>query len=69
LREADIVFTSREGRNIFYHLRHTEVIEILFQSAKVAGITGDELDLIKVNPVPGCGCPHCNPDRAETIVC
>jgi ArsR family transcriptional regulator len=69
LREADIVCTSREGRNIFYHLQHPEVIDILLQSAKVAGISGEDMQSVRVKPVPGCGCPHCNPDRAEEIVC
>jgi len=69
LREADIVYTSREGRNIFYHLQHPEVIDILLQSAKVAGISGEDMEAVRGKPVPGCGCPHCNPDRAEEIVC
>lgn len=69
LREAGIVSTNREGRNIFYHLIQPDVVDILLQTAELTGISRASIEAGKVKNVTGCECPHCNPDREEDIIC
>jgi ArsR family transcriptional regulator len=69
LRKAGLVTTHRDGRNIFYHLTHTEVIDVLQQAARLAGISPEELSSLTVRPVPTCPCPQCNPDIDPELSC
>jgi len=69
LREAGIVCTNREGRNIFYHLVQPEVVDILFQTAQLTGMSHESIAAGKAKPVTECECPHCNPEQADDIVC
>jgi DNA-binding transcriptional ArsR family regulator len=61
LRKAGLVSPQRNGRNIFYHLTHPEVIAILQQSAQLSGVNPDVLRGLTRRPVPNCPCPQCNP--------
>jgi ArsR family transcriptional regulator len=75
LRKAGLVFSRREGRNIFYRLVHPGVVEILQQAGQLSGIEPGALQALGLRPIPGCLCPQCNPaldpdqacrpDRAE----
>lgn len=69
LREAGIVSTCREGRNIFYHLIKPEVVDILLKTAELTDVPYAVIEAGRVKKVTGCECPHCNPERAEDIVC
>jgi len=69
LREAGIVCTNREGRNVFYHLVQPEVVDILSQTALLTGMSDETFAAAKTKRVTGCECPHCNPERADDIVC
>jgi DNA-binding transcriptional ArsR family regulator len=61
LRKAGLVTPQRDGRNIFYHLTHPEVVSILYQAAQLSGISHDILGELTLRPVLHCPCPQCNP--------
>jgi DNA-binding transcriptional ArsR family regulator len=69
LRKAGLVSTHRDGRNIFYHLLHPEVIDILRQAAKLTGINHETFEALMVRPIQGCPCPQCNPDFCPDSKC
>ncbi len=69
LRKAGLVIPRRDGRNIFYHLAHPEVIEILERAVPLAGCDPEELQPLLQRPVPGCTCPLCCPDADPKLAC
>lgn len=57
LREAGLLESRRIGKFIFYHLVKPEILELLQNAAKIAGV-----DLVKLEPArheEQCACPHC----------
>jgi DNA-binding transcriptional ArsR family regulator len=69
LRDAGLVTTHREGRNIFYRLATPELCDSIYQVAALAGIATGELARLSIKPVPGCPCPHCNPGMDPELTC
>ena len=65
LREAGLVETQREGRNIYYRLAQPDLLDLVRAAARFSS-----LDLVDagISPVATCPCPHCNPDKTA-IVC
>jgi DNA-binding transcriptional ArsR family regulator len=60
LRDARLVMSRRDGRNIFYHLANPGLIETVYKIASFSGIPGEDLDRYSHRPVSNCPCPHCN---------
>jgi DNA-binding transcriptional ArsR family regulator len=69
LRKAGIVTPNRAGRNIFYQLARPEVVDILHQTARLAGVAPDMLHALALRPITGCPCPQCNPDMDPKLTC
>jgi DNA-binding transcriptional ArsR family regulator len=69
LRDADLVTTQRDGRNIFYRLAKPELFAAICQFASVTGVSSDVLTQFSCLPVPNCPCPRCNPDLDPTLTC
>jgi DNA-binding transcriptional ArsR family regulator len=69
LRKAGLVTSQRDGRNIFYHLTHPEVVAVLQQAAQLTGSSFDILRKWTLRPVPGCPCPQCNPGLDPIVAC
>lgn len=69
LRDAGLVSTQRDGRNIYYRLTHPQVLDLLDQSAAILGLPQADLEKLKAQPLTPCPCPHCNPDKNEAPVC
>jgi ArsR family transcriptional regulator len=69
LRDAGLVTTNRDGRNIFYRLAMPELLEVVKQAARIIGILPGELESSIVKPVFPCPCPHCNPEKADGLDC
>jgi len=69
LRDAGLVITNRDGRNIFYRLAMPELLKVVHQAAKIIGILPGELERSTAQPVFPCSCPHCNPDKSEGLDC
>ena len=59
LRDAGLVTTTRERRNIYYRLCQPELLELVRQAARLAGLAHVEPQEAK-SP---CPCPHCNPQE------
>ena len=67
LREAGIVTSRRDGRNIYYQIKDPSILDLLQQAGKVSGISESELPISR--PVIShreCPCPKC---AAETAGC
>ena len=69
LRDAGLVTTSRNGRNIFYRLTRPELLEVIWQLAPLAGLSAAALNEAATTPVTLCPCPYCNPEQDESISC
>ena len=69
LRKAGLVTTHRDGRNIFYHLTHPKVVDVLQQAAQLIGNDPEALRALTVRPVPDCPCPQCNPGIDPNLSC
>jgi DNA-binding transcriptional ArsR family regulator len=76
LRSEGLVVSRREGRNIYYRLNNTDILDLIY---KAGGING-ALDVETAQgwlsePLPNCTCPHCtsrephlHPRKALTLV-
>jgi DNA-binding transcriptional ArsR family regulator len=60
LREAGMVTTRRDGRNIYYRLANPKLLSIIQQAAYQIGITPETFKAIHSKPINQCLCPHCN---------
>jgi DNA-binding transcriptional ArsR family regulator len=69
LRDAGLVVTYRDGRNIFYRLANPDLYGAICQVASVAGMSSDDLERFSRKPVPGCPCPRCNPEMDPNLTC
>ena len=69
LREAGMVTANREGRNIFYRLARPELLDLVREAAKIAGIPQSDLDGPAAQPAVPCPCPHCNPEAPADFDC
>ena len=61
LREAGIVTSRRDGRNIYYQIKDPSILDLLQQAGKLSGISGSELPIS--DPVFShgeCPCPKCS---------
>lgn len=69
LRDAGLVTTCREGRNIFYRLVNPEIIDLIYQFALVSGFSSEKLVQLSKKPVLNCPCPYCNPEMDPDLSC
>jgi ArsR family transcriptional regulator len=56
LRDAGLVTTTRDGRNIYYRLAQPELLELVHQAARLTGPAVEGPG----EPKSPCPCPHCN---------
>jgi DNA-binding transcriptional ArsR family regulator len=54
LRKAGLLVTSRQGRNIHYHLSDPRLLDLIRQAAELQGVA-----LPKLAPSLYCSCPNC----------
>jgi ArsR family transcriptional regulator len=69
LRNANLVNSRREGRNIFYHLANPDLLVSLRQLGSAAGVNLDLFTSIPSSPVSGCPCSMCNPEMDPSLTC
>lgn len=69
LREAGLVTSHRDGRNIFYRLANPQLLDAIYQVAAIAGLSSRELANLSKKPVAGCPCPGCNPGQDPELSC
>jgi DNA-binding transcriptional ArsR family regulator len=61
LREAGIVTSRREGRNIYYRLKDPTVLDLIQQAGRISGYEADELPVAgPMNILDECPCPQCD---------
>jgi ArsR family transcriptional regulator len=61
LRDAGLVTTNREGKNIFYRLARPDILAIIQQTNLITGTDFHELKDLSHKKYENCPCPHCNP--------
>lgn len=71
LREARLVDSRRDGRNIYYRLRDPALLDVIQQAG--AWFAGETFDLESyahqtATTLPGCVCPRCSEDAKYTPV-
>lgn len=60
LREAGIVTSRRDGRNIYYQIKDPTILDLLQQAGKLSGISESELPISgSVISYGECPCPKC----------
>lgn len=60
LREAGIVTSRRDGRNIYYRLQDPAVLELIQQAGSLSGIEDSEIPIAgPENLLDECPCPRC----------
>jgi ArsR family transcriptional regulator len=65
LREAGIVTSRRDGRNIFYRLENSDLLDLIRQAGQLAGLPETELPFLSYPTVLGnCPCPHCTGEES-----
>ena len=61
LREAGIVNSRRDGRNIYYQIKDPSILDLLQQAGKLSGISESELPISgPVISYGECPCPKCS---------
>jgi ArsR family transcriptional regulator len=61
LREAGIVTSRREGRNIYYRLKDKSVLDLVQHAGKLSGITDRKLPIAGPESLlDQCPCPQCS---------
>jgi ArsR family transcriptional regulator len=65
LRDAGLVTTNREGKNIFYRLARPDILAIIQQTNLITGTDFHELKDLSHKKYENCPCPHCNPGNGN----
>lgn len=68
LRDAGLVNTAREGRNIYYSLARPDLTDLFKQAAGLSGLSPAALQP-PTEPLSPCPCPHCNPGSDPDLSC
>ena len=63
LRDAGLVTTNRDGKNIFYRLARPDILTIIEQTSLLTGANFDDLKNLSLKKFENCPCPHCSPDK------
>jgi len=67
LRSEGLVTARRDGRNIYYRLKNTSVLDLIRKAASIAGISDTEAAQSRLaEPLPNCTCPHCSARAMHT---
>lgn len=67
LRQAGLVTSRRDGRNIFYRLADPTVLDLLADAAALAELPAEALPVAPADdrPAPACECPSCAAVRQD----
>lgn len=61
LRREGLVSFRRDGRNIYYRLINSSLLDVIFEAADVLGIsTNTIIQNLLIEPLPNCTCPNCS---------
>ncbi len=73
LRDAGLVITNRDGRNIFYTLANLDILPVIERAAAAMNAGDEAIHLPGPGPLPDCPCPHCiaarQPGFTGEVVC
>ncbi len=65
LRQAGLVSTRRDGRNIYYRLEDLSLLSFIRQAGEQAGLNEAQMAQASLPSLPAdCPCPHCAEEQA-----
>lgn len=65
LRDAGLVTTNREGRNIYYRLARPDILSIITQAGTITQTNFSDIENASKKTIKDCPCPHCHPEGRE----
>jgi DNA-binding transcriptional ArsR family regulator len=66
LREAGIVESRREGRNIYYHVSNPQVLDLIQSASKISNQQAEPIPITGPRNLQGeCPCPKCETQSTE----
>jgi ArsR family transcriptional regulator len=65
LRDAGLVTTNREGRNVYYRLARPDILSIIIQAGTITQTDFSDIENASKKAIRDCPCPHCHPDGSE----
>jgi len=66
LREAGIVESRREGRNIYYQVSNPQVLDLIQAASKISNQQAEPIPITGPRNLQGeCPCPKCEPQSTE----
>jgi ArsR family transcriptional regulator len=66
LRKLKLVAPRRDGRNIYYRITSQDVLNLVEEAGDLLGLPSDEMLIAEAGAqVPGCACPHCEPEQVD----
>lgn len=68
LRQAGVVVSRREGRNVFYRLANSDVLRLIQQAGRLLGFADGALQGTRATQtLSDCPCPHCGENEMAFI--
>ena len=68
LRDVGLVTARRDGRNIFYSLKDSKILELIQLGGHIAQIPENVILHAETDgSLPGCNCPHCAPEGSQEL--
>ncbi|MFL7890466.1 MAG: ArsR/SmtB family transcription factor [Anaerolineales bacterium] len=66
LRDAGIVESRREGRNIYYHVSNPHVLDLIQAASMISNQQSEPIPITGPRNLQGeCPCPKCEPQNPE----
>jgi DNA-binding transcriptional ArsR family regulator len=66
LREAGIVESRREGRNIYYHVSNPQVLDLIQSASKISNQQAEPIPITGPRNLQGeCPCPKCETQSTD----
>lgn len=65
LKRSQWVLSRRQGRFVYYKLRAPGILALIYEAARLMGISDEHLAFFARVPAEGCMCSLCNPDSVK----
>lgn len=60
LKRNDWVLPRRQGRFVYYRLKNPQVLTMIYEVARMNGVSQEQIEAFTRVPVPGCSCSLCS---------
>lgn len=56
------VISRRQGRFVYYKLSNPSVLPLIYEGARMKGVSQEQIEYFSTAPIEGCSCSLCNPN-------